>query len=231
MFRFWHRCKERLRSLRWVRWPYVVWGGYSLCLLPSFAVLFLFSLHYSRLEVLEKSINTAKAESMKALHHQEARALFHNHYQNVNVAQFLKRLEEQRFLCRECQELSLLSLDPAFAKCQRLVDRNQELSPAENRLKFVEVKQDRSALLHDLDYAQGKDVELNGEDLRVVLSLLEGSSSPVDPSSPWPQVVIRSLSLRRKRGRGMENYQLQLGLICRASSFAEGNVDKGEGER
>ena len=87
-----------------------------------------------------------------------------------------------------------------------------------NHLEFSESKKKKTSLFFESSLKQKRAVELNAEDLKSVLCLIEGVEiAPYLPKEGSPQLLITSFSLEKKypSETGDRNYTLQMELIKR----------------
>lgn len=98
--------------------------------------------------------------------------------------------------------------------------RLQFLKSTSNRLIFIEEKRRKAKGFVEIEEKQQYPVEVNEEDLKRTLSLIEGMTIwPYGPKENPPQLLIRGLELTRKESASQEKvFLLRMHLLRRECS-------------
>ena len=135
---------------------------------------------------------------------------------NAKPSSFENSLTSLSFLKRERQKWKIhtaqMHSSPAIKK------RTAFLEGGENHLEFSEGKKKKTSLFTESVLKQKRAVEINEEDLKSILCLIEGVKiAPYLPKEGSPQLLITSFALEKKppSETGDRNYTLQMELIKR----------------
>ena len=141
--------------------------------------------------------NVFKAKKLRLL--QTDREHFVNQYGKANHFYVEEILEPLPLLVNELKVLQAMGQDELFDQCD-LVKRREEKLTA-NRMNFAENKRNQGKGLIETESHLLSKVEVDGEDLKQILSLIEGvcvGSFP--PRKEAPQLIIKRFSLEKKKG-------------------------------
>ncbi len=141
---------------------------------------------------------------------------FFERYQKVAPNYLNHVIENTIFLQQEINLLNAIHAQPAFRSHPMIKRRLLYLTKGANRLFFVEQDHKDSDLIKEVYYRQKKPVEIGKEDLKNLLSMIEGVE--IDPSRlhvPRPQLIMRRFDLKRTTDLMSESYLLEMDLIKR----------------
>jgi hypothetical protein len=168
-----------------------------LCLPLACAALFLF-FQYTEIQNLESRFANSARKAKIALQRKDRRERFLIRYSQVNPYFLDEEIESFSLLQNEKQRLELLLNHPAFPNHQLLKERLSFL--AENRLAFAETNIRTSAQVKEVEEKQRHPVQMDEEDLKQILLLIEDLPSESSlASEKRPQIVIKDFRLRKQQ--------------------------------
>ncbi|MBS0624657.1 MAG: hypothetical protein JSS32_01235 [Verrucomicrobia bacterium] len=142
--------------------------------------------------------------------------------------QFLTRYSspEPYFLNQTIETLPLLQNEIKFLKEHRkhpaVTDKDQienrlAYLTGKNKISFVEESIRSNSLYKETDEIMKRAVEMNEEDVKKVLALIENVQiGPYEPSSKSPQLIISNLTLKRKKNASIQHtFDIKLDLLKR----------------
>jgi hypothetical protein len=191
----------------------------SLFLFLPFSLSFLyFSIENQKIELLGERVlfvqNKLKTQDIQGKKEKKNLRLIKNSKpsyleESLKSLSFLKR-ERQKWKIHTAQK------DPTDA----IKKRTAFLEGEDNHLEFSESKKKKNSFFTESILKQKRTVELNEEDLKSVLCLVEGVEiAPYLPKEGSPQLLITSFTLEKKSPSetGDRNYTLEMELIKRES--------------
>lgn len=108
-----------------------------------------------------------------------------------------KHVEALTFLLPEIKKLETLQLENL--EDEQIVKQLQWLKEGGNRLRFSEEQIRHNELFRETEEKQQQPIELNEEDLKKLLCLIEGITIwPYGPKEGRPQLIIKDFSLTKK---------------------------------
>jgi hypothetical protein len=108
-----------------------------------------------------------------------------------------KHVEPLTFLLPEIKKLETIQLENPDE--EQIAKRLQWLKEGDNRLRFSEEQIRANALFRETEEKQQHSVELNEEDLKKLLCLIEGITIwPYGPKEGRPQLIIKEFKLTKK---------------------------------
>ena len=172
-------------------------------------------LAYEKLESEMEWINKKSAQ-MQILHQKENDFLAS--LKNPDHFYIDKHLETLCFLEPEIKKIEALLLDSP--NDESLKKRLHFLKEGANRLLFSEIQTRQQNRFLEVEEKQQQPVEMNEEDLKKTLSLIEGVTIwPYGPKEKRPQLIIKDFQLSKKEISSQEFvYVLNTLLIRRESS-------------
>ncbi|MCB1110293.1 MAG: hypothetical protein KDK64_04875 [Chlamydiia bacterium] len=202
------------KSLIQNRW--MIGGIYFLCFLPTLLAAFAISRQKEQLEEAKAAIDclVIKMERLKEL--QKDQHQFFKTYGEVDPYYLDHAIESMQFLKPEVEALRLVVSSPAFKACDRLKQRLQMLSQGNNAFIFSEGPRKTVGKLEETELFQKRPVELSRDDLKQVLSVVEGipiGEVVIPPGRP--QMIVKQFHLSKKKLAERETYQLEMQLIKR----------------
>lgn len=128
-----------------------------------------------------------------------------------------KHLETLYFLEPEIKKIEALLLDSP--NDESLKKRLHFLKEGPNRLLFSEIQTRQQSRFQEVEEKQQRLVEMNEEDLKKILSLIEGVTIwPYGPKEKRPQLIIKDFQLSKKEISSEEFvYAINMHLIKRES--------------
>lgn len=175
----------------------VLWCLMVAAPIPFFLLLFHFLSGLQKLDALEEEMQRihTRSSQMQELQRKESTLLaalkhFDPHYIEKNVE-------------------SLIFLVPDVKKCETLQSENTEdeqiskrlqfLKEGGNRLVFSEEQTRANEIFRETEERQQHSVEMNEEDLKKLLCLIEGTTIwPYGPKEGRPQLIIKEFTLSKK---------------------------------
>jgi len=193
-----------------------VFGIYFLCLLPTLFMGFSILDKNEQFREVKGDVDclAIKMERVKEL--QKDRSVFFKTYDNVDDYYIDNAIESLQFLSPETEALHLVMNSPAFESCDDIKRRLDTLTKGNNRFIFAEGNRRTGNQIEELELSQKRLVELNGHDLKRVLTVVEGVSiGDLEPPKGRPQIIIKQFHLNKKKLAERETYQLEMQLIKR----------------
>ena len=172
---------------------------FFLLLIPIFFAAGYLMVQNARLAEAEERFSGACRKGRIALERKEKKERFLKRYSNADPYFIDQRIESLSFLEKERKELAALLEHPALADKHSTEARLRFLSSDENRLAFTEEAIRTSSLLKETEEKQRHPVQMDEEDVKRLLSLLEDLS--IDSFSPLgnsPQIIITDFLLEKK---------------------------------
>lgn len=187
----------------------------ALLLLPSCFLLFLFYLKTEELDSLEEQLSLLHIKALHLKQAQEKESLFLKEMAVADHFYLDKYIETATFL------------EPEIKKLQQSCKQLEENTPSHKRLRFLEESNrllfteenvHRSTLIQEAEEKQVHPVEMNDQDLKRVLSLIEGVPiSPFHSKENSPQFLIKNFELSKKSLSAQEGvYLINMELLKRA---------------
>lgn len=189
-----------------------------LALLPSFCFIIHFFLRLNTFEDLEKRVCTLQQKSeMSLMKKQEGEASLKK-IKNADRYYIDKNLENLTFLETDTRRLqAYIQSNPDDEKVKK---RIKFLKEGGNQLRFSEQNIKNIQGVHEVEEIQQKPVEMNGDDLKKLLSRIE--DIPIEhyqAGEKPPQMIIKNFELRRKKIQDEEEvYLVNLQFIKREGS-------------
>ena len=209
-FKFEWNLKQMLQSKG------IIFAFYLLCLLPFILLTFAIRDKSRHFGELSEQMLRMRLSIERSLEMQKDRNTFFKKYGQVDRYYLDHVLEVATFLKPEVEALELVYGHPAFESCDNVKKRLDFLVKGENRLIFSEENRRCQNHIEELDLKQKRPVEINTEDLKNLLSLLEGVSiGEYLPPHMSPQLILRRLALRKKKLAERETFLLEMHLIKR----------------
>lgn len=176
---------------------------YCALALPVFIGSFYSFLQYKKIMNLEERFETACKKGKTALMRKKKREYFIQRYTNANPYFLDEHIESLTFLGEEIRTLETLIQHPAIADKRPLEARLDFLTEGQNRLSFTEEAIRSSTFVKETEEKQRHPVQMNGEDLKKLLSLVEDlpieSSSVYEGQEHRPQIIITDFRLETKQ--------------------------------
>ena len=183
---------------------------YFFFILPSILLLIYFNHRFNQ---LEKWQGVADRLVMRMVCMQKGRE---DHYQVIESFENRRDdsiddiLESMVFLKSEVEALKLMDSHPLFAPCQNLQYRLDQLTAGSNQLGFVQGSREVKNRMEEVELSQHYPVEIDIDDLKMILSVVEGASSIKNQ-----RCIIKGFRLDRKKLAERETYFLEMELIKR----------------
>jgi hypothetical protein len=202
--------KELFFSLKFL--PYVA----CLSLLPCLASFYFLYAKQQKIAYLEEKVLFIqnKIERKKQTRLQEEKILSQIQKANANYLQ--DHLSSLSFLVPEQQKWKMFLA--GLGSSPEIKEKFAFLENMDNKLLFLENTFQKSALFEEREFTQQKSIKINREDLKRLLSLIEGveigSYHPIQES---PQILITSFSLEKTAFSEMQEdiYTVQMQILTR----------------
>lgn len=191
---------------------------FTLLLAPFVLSLFFLFSRYTHLHVNEKALDSAALQARSAIEKREKRTLFLERYGKCEPYFINQQLETLSLLQKETGHLLKMQRHPGCSDQTSLSHRIAFLQSGQNRLRFVEEAVRSTAKVKETEEKLQHPVELDGDDLNRLLSLIE--NIPIGdflPSPSSPQLLIRDFVLTKKNP---SVYHLSLALLKREFTLA-----------
>jgi hypothetical protein len=172
---------------------------YLTVLSPLFFSCLYILLQYNSLDELEHRFSDACKKGKIALTRKGRKERFLNRYSHADPYFLDNQIESLTFLQKEKRELEALRDHPALADKRSIEERLAFLKSDQNRLAFTEEAISTASRIKETEERQRHPVEIEEDDLKKLLSLIE--DVPIDSFSPVenaPQVIITDFNLKKK---------------------------------
>lgn len=194
----------------------VIIGFYIVCLLPFILTILAAKRKSCRFEKLSEQVSRMGLHIEEFLDRQKDRNGFFERYKNVDRRYLDRVMETATFLKPEVDLLKTVCEHPAFESCDSVKKRLSFLTNGENALAFVEGHLRHKNCINEIDIKQKHPIEINHEDLKHLLSLIEGVTiGDYHPLSLPPQLFFRRFILRRNGDAKKETFLLEMELMKR----------------
>jgi hypothetical protein len=200
---------------------------FVLIILPLFSSTFFLLQKNTQLQNLESRFASAARKEKLAMARKERKERFLERYSHPDPYYLDQKIESYPLLQQERKNLECLLNHPAFPDSQKIQERLSFLN--ENRLEFTEEKIEISSEIKDVQEKQRRPVQMDENDLRQILSLIEdlpvesiplSSSSKEDsyenPSAKRPQILIKEFNLKKQEtALQTEVFEVEMDLLKR----------------
>lgn len=201
-------------------WPFScrifsLWNG-ALLFVPFAASLLLFCWENAKVEELGERVlfvqNKMQTQNISKSKEKKNLTLI----KTSRPSYLQESLESLPLLKRERQKWKIHTAQ--VAPSEKVKKRMEFLDSPLNHLEFSQGKTKKTSLFLETPLKQKRAVEINEEDLKAILCLVEGVEiGPYTPKAGAPQLLITSFSLEKKptEETGERNYMLHMDLIKR----------------
>jgi hypothetical protein len=176
---------------------------FSICLLlltgPTPFIFFLFNFFFElqKLEQLEEEIERTHMKMVVMQESQKKESALLSALKSPDPQYLDKHVETLTFLLPEIKKLETIQLENPEE--EQIPKRLQLLKDGGNRLRFSEEEIRTNELFRETEEKQQQSIELNEEDLKKLLCLIEGVTIwPYGPKEGRPQLIIKDFKLTRK---------------------------------
>ncbi len=187
---------------------------FFILLLTPFAMSTLFLFNRSRhLQENEEALDRAALQARSSMEARAKKIRFLERYGKCEPYFINQHLETLPLLQKEYQELRRMQSHPGCSDQAALSQRIAFLQGPQNRLRFAEESVRSSSKVKETEEKLRYPVEIDGDDLNHLLSLIE--NIPIAEFSPYPaspQLLIQDFVLSKK---DLSVYNLNLALLKR----------------
>lgn len=213
---FYQEQKERLKPKLLLQNPIFIGALFIFSLIPFFFAITLIKSRFAQLEENVNHFEQIKWRAAKLVQSQKNRNAFLKDYDHVDPHYLTHAVEGLIFLEPEIDALKVIFGHPTFQSCPAVKKRLTHLTQGKNRLTFLEKEREVSPPIEEMTFVQKEPIEVNGEDIKNILSIIEGVSiGPYEAASFRPQLIINRFDLKREMLLGRESYYLEMNLIKR----------------
>ncbi len=190
-----------------------------LCPLPFLMLAFQFFFNFQSLDSIGEEITRIEKKSHYSQEWHKKETAFLSMMKQADHFYIDKHLETLSFLEPELKKMETLLLDSA--PDDHLKKRVQFLKEGSNRLLFSEEKIRQHQQFLEVEEYNQTPVEMNEEDLKKLLSLIEGVTIwPYGPKESRPQLILTDFQLTKKELPSHENvFVIDLKLLKRESAL------------
>ena len=188
----------------------VIIGCYLFFVLPFAFLLFHFNTRLTSLQQLQDATSQLAIRIKDTKQTEKTSFMPENSHEAIDHV-----LQTMTFLKPEIEALKLMSVHPALHSCEEIKSRLETLTGGENRITLTAQNRDIKNGIEEVELVQTRPVEINTNDLKLLLSALEGPS--IGNAKARTQVVIKEFHLNKKKLEERETYLLQMQLIKRGS--------------
>lgn len=188
---------------------------FALTIFPLIFVSIILAKQSNDLQELETRFAKAARKERLALERKARKEKFLRRYSNPNPYFLDQQIESVLLLQNERQKLLSLLHHPAFPESPAIRDRLHFLE--ENRLMFTEGKIEVSSQMKEVEEKQRHPVQMDENDLKHILSLIEDVSiDSFSPSAGSPQLLVKELHFKKQRTPlHTEVFEVEMDLLKR----------------
>jgi hypothetical protein len=194
---------------------------FSICLLllaapvPFLFFLFNFFFGLQKLEQLEEEMERIHMKMVVMQESQKKESALLSALKSPDPQYLDKHVETLTFLLPEIKKLETIQLENPEE--EQIAKRLQLLKNGGNRLRFSEEEIRANELFRETEEKQQQSIDINEEDLKKLLCLIEGVTIwPYGPKEGRPQLIIKDFKLTRKELSPNEKvYVVMMQLIKR----------------
>jgi len=189
----------------------------AVCLLSFMLVIFF---NKEKNQFLKKNLEEALLMRSRIEHFlaaQKDRTTFFKKYGgNIDRYYIGRVLEGAQFLKRETETLRGVCEHPAFKSCNNIKQRWNFLTKGENNLVFIEESRKCKNSIEEIALKQKHPVEVDNEDVKQILSLVEGVAiGEYCPPPAAPQMIFRRFTLKKRKFAEGETFLLEMHITKR----------------
>lgn len=195
--------------------PLPLWILIAVAPIPFFIFLFQFGSGIQQLSQLEEEMERIHARTVMVQESQRKESALLAALKTPDLHYLDKNVENLTFLLPEIKKLeAILAENPDD---DQLIKRLQFLKEGNNRLVFSEEQIRTNAVFREIEEKQQRPVEMNEEDLKKLLCLIEGITIwPYGPKEGRPQLIINDFKLSKKEISSQEKvFVVSMQLIKR----------------
>ena len=194
----------------------VIIGCYFLFIIPFVLLLIHLNHRLDHLEELEGTVDRLAIRMERFRQTQKDRNAFMNRYEDVDHYYIDHVLESMVLLKPEVEAIKLVYSHPAFQTCENVKNRLEKLTRGGNRMIFAEGNREVKNGIEEVELSQSRPIEINTNDLKMILSAVEGISIGKEvPPKGRPQLIVKGFHLSKKKLAERETYLLEMQLIKR----------------
>lgn len=203
--------------LKCLRYNTTMWILLIIMPLPFFLTLFHFTNTLQKLTFLEEEMQRLHIRTLQSQELQQKEHSLLNSLKNPDPHYLDKHIETLTFLLPELKKLETFSSENAN---EQTLKRLQFLKEGGNRLVFSEEQIRSNDLFREVEEKQQHPVEMNEEDLKKLLCLIEGVTIwPYGPKEGRPQLIIKDFRLSKKEISSQEKvFVVSMELINRETN-------------
>ncbi|PIS01898.1 MAG: hypothetical protein COT85_08140 [Chlamydiae bacterium CG10_big_fil_rev_8_21_14_0_10_42_34] len=188
---------------------------FALCTFPLFATAFILFNEYNELQDLETRFSRALRKEKLSLAKKGRKERFLKRYSSPSPYFLDQNIESLTLLNEEAEKLQSILSHPAFPDSRSIKSRLAFLK--DNRLSFIEENIRTSAKIKEVEEKLRNPVQLDENDLKKVLSLIEDveidNFTPIDHC---PQMIIKDFRLKKQEtSLHTELFEVEMDLIKR----------------
>ena len=192
----------------------VVLGSYFLFFLPLLCLSIQLSSRLRHLKELENEIDKGIARFKQAK--DVAHPLYPFPFASQGEESYVRDVIESIILLKTEKEiLTRIANHPNFRSSQPIKNRLESIMEENNRLTFSERNRVSQNGIEEVELVQNGAVEVNGSDLKAILSAVEGVSARPSLLKKRPYLAVKGFHLNRKKCAERESYLLEMHLIKR----------------
>lgn len=188
---------------------------FILVVFPVVAASLFVYLESAEIQDLEDRLAKLSRKEKIAFERKGRKERFLKRYSNANPYFLDQKIEAFSLLQSEQTRLESLLHHPAFPESHSLKERLAFLG--ENRFAFAEENIRASSTLKEVEEKQRKSVQMDENDLKAILSLVE--DLPIDsavPASGSPQLIIKDFRLKKQEtSLQTEVFEVEMDLLKR----------------
>jgi hypothetical protein len=184
--------------------------------LPLVLVFLNFNANKAQQEALNSRLESTLLQVERRNQSERSNRQIRKQYQDKDPQYIEKQIEALRPLAKEIEMLEKISGSGFLPDEAALTRRLAFLKGAENKLAFTESPQKSYVKFNETLYSLTRSAEIDVQDLRKILSRIEGINLADEPQiEARPQLIITEFRIDRKKALVSEVYAINLKILKR----------------
>ncbi len=183
-------------NLHWFQRPGFIAGVFILALCPLAVTLLSYYSKRETLDLYSRDLEYVQLQVNRRIVEERDKRDFLERFGETDHYYMEKYIEKIIFLTGEIYLLETIFAHPAFNKFTEIKDRLDRIAGGYNTLRFSELARHSKSKVEEIELRQMYPVELGMDDLKKVLSYIEGVSIDTFDAFPHrPQFIIKAFDL------------------------------------
>ena len=208
--------KSKLNFNELIQYKIFIFIFYLFMTIPFVVLILYVNINYVEQSSYATQIKEVRQSIKKSCELQKKRNIFFKKFGQVDSKYVEHVLGSKVFLKNEVAELQTVSDHPIFETCNWMKQRLNFLVQGDNQLLYVENGNQIKNQINEVYLKQKQPVEIDLDDLRYLLSSIEGVRiGDVQQNGMAPQLIVQKMLLSKKTFLERETLLLEIDLIKR----------------